>query len=200
MALLKKENGIIPTLKQFKITMKHVHLFEQFVNEKAYQMTGMYGAKGIPGKVLFAFKKEVERIKYEGDAEVTLDALNDEWAKFVKRSAADIILKELYNSIKDFKECVLFVNVTLGYEWQSDEINGLNRPGASELWVTYPRDFVINVGFYDDADGSRFAKKLGGMMNTPINMGSDIYGSFDSAVGYNNIEIRSSLFLTIDAK
>lgn len=180
--------------------MKHVQLFEQFVNEKAYQLTGIYGAKGIVGKVLFAFKKQIERIKYEGDAEVTLDALNDEWAKFVKKSAADIILKELYNSIKDFKESVLFVNVTLGYEWQADEINGLNRPGGSQLYVTYPRDFVINVGFYDDADGSRFAKKVGGYMNTPINMGSDIYGSFDSAVGYNNIEIRSSLFLTIDAK
>ena len=45
--------------------MKHIKLFEQFVNEKAYQMTGMYGAKGIVGKVLFAFKKEVEKdVKY----------------------------------------------------------------------------------------------------------------------------------------
>lgn len=180
--------------------MKHVHLFEQFVNEKAYQMTGMYGAKGIPGKVLFAFKKEVERIKYEGDAEVTLDALNDEWTKFVKRSAADIILKELYNSIKDFKEVVLFVNVSLEDKWEADTVNGLNYEGRSELYVRIPGDFVINVGFYDDADGSRFAKKVGGYMNTPIQTSSDIYGSFDPAVGYNNIEIRSSLFLTIDAK
>lgn len=180
--------------------MKHIKLFEQFVNEKAYQLTGTFGAKGIAGKVLFAFKKQIERIKYEGDAEVTLDELNDEWAKFVKKSAADIILKELYNSIKDFKEVVLFVNVSLEDKWQADEINGLNRPGGSQLYVTYPRDFVINVGFYDDADGSRFAKRVGGYMNTPINMDSDIYGSFDSAVGYNNIEIRSSLFLTIDAK
>lgn len=180
--------------------MKHVKLFEQFINEKAYQMTGIYGAKGIAGKVLFAFKKEVERIKFEGDAKVTLEELNEEWEKFTKRSAADIILKELYNSIKDFKECVLFVNVSLEDKWQADEINGLNRPGGSQLYVTYPRDFVINVGFYDDADGSRFAKKVGGYMNTPINMDSDIYGSFDAAVGYNNIEIRSSLFLTIDAK
>lgn len=180
--------------------MKHIKLFEQFVNEKAYQLTGTFGAKGIAGKVLFAFKKQIERIKYEGDAEVTLDELNDEWAKFVKKSATDIILKELYNSIKDFKEVVLFVNVSLEDKWQADEINGLNRPGGSQLYVTYPRDFVINIGFYDDADGSRFAKRVGGYMNTPINMDSDIYGSFDSEVGYNNIEIRSSLFLTIDAK
>ena len=37
--------------------MKHVQLFEQFINEKAYQLTGIYGAKGIVGKVAFAFKK-----------------------------------------------------------------------------------------------------------------------------------------------
>ena len=38
--------------------MKHIKLYEEFVNEKAYQMTGSYGAKGIAGKLLFAFKKE----------------------------------------------------------------------------------------------------------------------------------------------
>lgn len=182
--------------------MKYIQLFEQFVNEKAYQMTGIYGAKGIPGKVLFAFKKEVEKIKFEGDAEVTLDDLNAEWKKFVKKSAEDIILRELYHSIKNFKDVVLFVNVNLGDEWVSDTVNRLNRPGASELYVCYENDFVINIGFYDDADGSKFSKKVGGMMNTPLLLkgSSDIYGKFDSQVDGNNIEIRTSLFLTIDAK
>jgi hypothetical protein len=182
--------------------MKHIQLFEQFINEKAYQMTGIYGAKGIPGKVLFAFKKEVEKIKFEGDADVVLDQLNSEWTKFVKKSAEDIILRELYHSIKDFKDIVLFVNVNLGDEWIADTVNRINRPGASELYVSYANDFVINIGFYDDADGSKFAKKVGGMMNTPIRLvgSSDIYGTFDSQVDGNNIEIRASLFLSIDAK
>lgn len=182
--------------------MKHIQLFEEFVNEKAYQMTSIYGAKGIAGKVLFAFKKEVEKIKFEGDAEVTLDELNSEWKKFVKKSAEDIILRELYNAIKDFKNVVLFVNVNLADEWEADTVNRLNHPGASQLYASYANDFVINIGFYDDADGSKFAKKVGGMMNTPIPLvgSSDIYGTFDSHVQGNNIEIRSSLFLTIDEK
>ena len=97
---------------------------------------------------------------------------------------------------------MLFVNVNLGDEWITDTVNRLNRPGASELYVSYANDFVINIGFYDDADGSKFAKKVGGMMNTPIRLvgSSDIYGTFDSQVDGNNIEIRTSLFLSIDAK
>lgn len=178
--------------------MKHVQLFEQFVNEKVYRMTGIYSSKGIVGKVMQAFKKQIERIKFEANAEDTLSEVNAAWEDFHK-DGANIILDEVKKAVKDMDQ-VVYVHVSgLGKKWRVDEINNLNR-GGDELFITIPGDFVINVGFMDDVDGSKFSKKLGGMMNTGIQMGEDIYGTFDSQVGYNNVEIRDAEFMSIDAK
>jgi hypothetical protein len=182
--------------------MKHVQLFEQFVNEKAYQLTGIYGAKGIVGKVAFAFKKEVERIKYEGDSDATLEELNEIWSYWADRDGAEIIEKEVMKQVKD-KEAIVYIMATLGQTlWVVDDVEGINAPGKSELLVRIPSDFVINIGFADDADGSKFSRKLDGMMNDALLSGKEtaVVGEYDKLVGQNNIEIRSSVFLTIDAK
>lgn len=182
--------------------MKHIKLYEEFVNEKAYQMTGMYGAKGIAGKVAFAFKKEVERVQYDGSVESTLNDLNKAWSKWANVDGAKIVETEVMKQLKD-KEAVVYITATLGnYEWVADEVNGVNNPANSELLVRIPSDFVINIGFADDVDSSKYARKLGGDTNTAIVSSNDteIVGSFDASIGYNNVEIRSSLFLTIDAK
>lgn len=176
--------------------------FQEFINEKAYQLSGIYGAKGIAGKVLFAFKKEVERVKYEGDAEETLKDINKAWLKWADTAGAKIIEAEVMKQVKD-KEAIVYVTSTLGgYEWTTDTVNGVNNPTRPELLVRFPGDFVINVGFADDVDGDKFSRKLGGMLNNALYSSTDteVVGNFDAEVAYNNIEIRSGLFLTIDAK
>jgi hypothetical protein len=182
--------------------MKHIQLYEQFVTEKAYQLTGIYGAKGIVGKVAFAFKKEVERVKYEGDADATIDDLNSVWTKWADKDGAKIIEQEVMKQVKD-KEAVVYIVATLSKTlWEVDDVNGINAPGKSELLVRIPSDFVINIGFADDVDGSKFSRKLDGMMNDALMSGkeTEVVGSYDSQVGENNVEIRGSIFLTIDAK
>lgn len=181
--------------------MKHIQLFEQFISEKAYQMTGHYGAKGILGKVLFAFKKQIEHTKYEGDAAETLKEINKVWAKWAPKDGAKIIEHEVMKVVKD-KEAIVYIIATLDSEWEEDDVNGLNRPTSSELYVRIPSDFVINVGFADDVDANKFSRKLDGSTNDAIPMKSDldIIGSYDSQVGRNNTEIRGSLILSIDAK
>lgn len=179
--------------------MKKVKLFEQFVNEKVYRMTGSYASKGIIGKMMQAFKKEIEKIKYEGDVDATLAEVNKAWMSWAPKDGAKIILSEVQKAVKDM-ESVVFVNASIDGEWIADEVNGLNREGSSELFISRNGDFVINVGFADDVDGSKFSRKLTGMLNSPINQGTDIYGSFDAEVGGNNVEIRSGEFMSIDAK
>jgi hypothetical protein len=182
--------------------MKHVKLFEQFVNEKAYQLTGIYGAKGIAGKVLFAFKKEIERLKYEGDSEMTLDGVNKAWTKWADKDGAKIIETEVLKQVKD-KAAIAYITATLGgSSWEADTVNGLNTTNSGELFITIPGDFVINIGFMDDADGSKFARKLDGMMNPALSRGieTDVMGAYDPAVAGNNVEIRSGFYLSIDAK
>ena len=106
--------------------MKHIQLFEQFVNEKVYQMTGSYGAKGIAGKVLFAFKKQIERIKYEGYEAATLEDINKVWSKWADKDGAKIIEQEVLKQIKD-KDAVVYITATLaGKEWIADDVNGIN--------------------------------------------------------------------------
>ena len=182
--------------------MKHVQLFEQFINEKAYQMTGSYGAKGIAGKVLFAFKKEVERIKYEnGDVDSTLAELNDVWTKWADKDGAEIIKKEVMKVVKDEEAIVYLVATLSNAKWIADVVNKINVAGRVELFACLNTDFVINVGFADDVDASKFERKLDGMTNTAIGVSiTTILGDFDIPVGYNNVEIRSRMFLTIDAK
>ena len=179
--------------------MKHVKLFEQFVNEKVYRMTGIYTAKGLVGKVMQAFKKEIEGVKYEGDAEATLEEINKEWAKFQK-DAEKIILDAVEKGAKSM-DSVIFVTANLAEGFHIDEVNKLNREGSSVLFIGY--EMVINVGFMDDVDGSRLYKKIDktGWMNSPVANSSDvIYGNYDSAVGDNNLEIRDSEYMSIDQK
>ena len=58
--------------------MKPLQTYKQFLNEKAYRMTGIYAAKGIVGKVMQAFKQEIAKVKYEGDSAATLKEVNKE--------------------------------------------------------------------------------------------------------------------------
>ena len=183
--------------------MKHIKLYEDFlVTEKAYQLTGSYGAKGIVGKVAFAFKKQVERVQYDGNVEATLNDLNKVWSKWANTDGAKIIETEVLKQIKDKNDIVYLVASLGGYEWMADEVNGVNRPERAELLARFPGDFVINIGFADEVDANKFSRKLGGMTNTALvsNTDTEILGSFDASVGYNNVEIRGSLFLTIDTK
>lgn len=182
--------------------MKHIKLYENFITEKAYQLTGIYGAKGIIGKVLFAFKKEVEQIKYDGDADATLAELNEIWSYWADRDGAKIIEQEVMKVVKD-KEAIVYIVATLSEaSWIADVVNRLNTPTGKELFVCLNNaDFVINVGFADDVDASKFERKLGGMTNTAIPVSiTTIVGKFDDEVGYNNVEIRDSIYLSIDAK
>lgn len=178
--------------------MKHIKLFEDFVNEKAYRLSGPYAAKGIIGKVMQAFKKEIERAAYEGDAADTLKEINGAWADFSK-DAQKIILAEVKKAVKDMDQ-VVYVHVQgLNKAWEPDTINRLNRDGGP-LHIAIPGDFVINVGFADDVDAGKYSRKLGGMTNPAIAIGEDIYGAFDSEIGYNNVEIRGSEIIQIDEK
>jgi hypothetical protein len=178
--------------------MKHVQLFEQFVNEKVYRMTGVYSSKGLVGKVMQAFKQEISKIKYEGDQKATLAEVNKTWSSF-KSTGEKIILDAVEKGAKSM-DSVLFVTANLDKGFHIDEINKLNREGSDELFVGY--ELVINVGFMDDVNGSKLYKKIDktGMMNSPIASKKDtIYGTMAS-VGNNNLEIRDNEFMSIDSK
>jgi hypothetical protein len=162
-------------------------------------MTGMYTSKGIIGKVMQAFKKQIEKIQLDWIEEAALEEVNDAWEAFYD-AGSKIILDEVKKVVKDMDQ-VVYVHVSgLNKKWRADDVNGLNSQRSSALYVTVPGDFVINIGFMDDVDGSKFAKKLGGWMNTGIQIGEDIYGKYDSKVGYNNVEIRDTEFIMIDGK
>ena len=75
--------------------MKHLQTFDEFLNEKAYQLTGYAGAKGIPGKVQFAFKKSIESISYDGSPEETVAKINDAWKTWADKEGAKIIKDEV---------------------------------------------------------------------------------------------------------
>ena len=183
--------------------MKKVKLFEQYVSEKAYRMTGIYSSKGLIGKLMQSFKKEIEKISYEGDVAGTLIEVNKEWAKF-KKDAEKIILDHIEKSVD--MDSVVFVTANLNQGWKADEINGLNSSdGSGALYISYAtwNEFVINVGFADDYDGKKASRKIDktGMMNAPVASKKDvIYGEYDSAVGNNNLELRDSEYIQIDAK
>ena len=178
--------------------MKHIKLYEEFLNEKVYRMTGPYASKGIIGKVMQAFKKEIERVTFEGELKDTLEQVNGAWGDFAK-DATKMILDEVNKAVRDMEQ-VVYVHVQgLNLSWEPDTINGLNRDGGP-LHIRIPGDFVINVGFMDDVDGNKFKNKLGGMLNTAIAGGTDIYGAFDAEIGENNVEIRGSEIMQIDQK
>ena len=183
--------------------MKPLQTYKQFLNEKAYRMTGIYAAKGIVGKVMQAFKQEIAKVKYEGDSAATLKEVNKEWAKFQK-TAEKIILDAVEKGAKDMKS-VLFITANLVEEWKADEINGLNKAdGSGPLYISYAKynEMVINVGFPDDVNGNKLYKKIDntGMMNSPLANSKDvIYGEYDSQVGNNNLEIRDAEYIQIDS-
>ena len=178
--------------------MKHVQLFEQFVNEKVYRMTGIYSSKGLVGKVMQAFKQEISKINYEGDQKATLAEVNKTWSSF-KSTGEKIILDVVEKGAKSM-DSVLFVTANLDKGFHIDEINKLNSEDSNQLFVGY--ELVINVGFMDDVNGSKLYKKIDktGMMNSPIASKKDtIYGTMAS-VGNNNLEIRDNEFMSIDSK
>ena len=180
--------------------MKTIPTFEQFLNEKAYRLTGMYASKGLIGRVMQAFKKEIEKIQYEGDAAGTLIEVNKAWKKFQK-TAEKIIMDQVEKGAKSL-DSVLYVTANFSDEWIADEINGLNSDdGSGALYIAY-NEMVINVGFNEDVIGRKLFKKIDktGMMNSPIASSKDaIYGDYDPAAGENNLEIRDAEYIQINA-
>jgi hypothetical protein len=181
--------------------MKHIKLFEQFVNEKVYRLTGPYAAKGIVGVLMQAFKKEIERTSHEGDPEATLAEINKVWSKWAPKDGAKIVIDRVLKVVRD-EEQVAFITASLNGVWELRTDMGGDGTGGA-MHFGFPADFVINIGFMDDADASKYARKLDGMTNTPLfNSAKDIeiMGAFDDAVGYNNVEIRSGEVMMIDIK
>jgi len=179
--------------------MKHLQLFEEFLNEKAYRMTGIYAAKGLVGRVMQAFKQEIKTVKYEGINVVTQEEVNKEWAKF-EDTAKKIILDQVEKGAGGM-EGVLYVTANLSNGFAIDEVNGLNSEESETLYLGY--EVVINVGFMDDFNGKKVYKKIDktGMMNSPLASKRDlIYGEYDASVGNNNLEIRESEYIQIDGK
>jgi hypothetical protein len=179
--------------------MKIIPTFEQFVNEKSYRMTGMYAAKGLVGKVMQAFRQEIKTVKYEGINVVTQEEVNKEWAKF-EDTAKKIILDQVEKGAGGM-DGILFVTANLFNGFAIDEVNGLNSEGSDTLYLSY--ELVINVGFMDDVNGSKFKRKIDktGMMNIPLATKRDlIYGEYDESVGNNNLEIRDTELIQIDGK
>jgi len=179
--------------------MKTIPTFEQFLNEKSYRMTGIYSAKGLVGKVMQAFRQEIKTIKYEGINVVTQEEVNKEWAKF-EDTAKKMILDQVEKGAGGM-EGVLYVTANLFNGFAIDEVNGLNREDSDTLYLSY--EVVINVGFMDDVNGKKFARKIDktGMMNSPLSYEKElIYGEYDASVGNNNLEIRDSEYIQIDGK
>jgi hypothetical protein len=181
--------------------MKRIPTYEQFVNEKVYRLSGFYSQKGFLGKIFQTFKKQVERVSYEGDVEGTLEDVNKIWDKF-QDDAKKMILAQVEKAVKDMDN-VLFVTMSPS-KWIADEVNGLNQDGGKELYISLEDgDFVINVGFMDDVDASKYKRKFDkeAYNNTPMASDEDvIYGTYDSNVGDNNLELRGGEVMSIDAK
>jgi hypothetical protein len=179
--------------------MKTIPTFEQFLNEKAYRLTGIYASKGLIGRVMQAFKKEIEKIQYEGDATGTLIEVNKAWKKFQK-TAEKIIMDQVEKGAKSL-DSVLYVTANFSDEWIADEINGLNSDdGSGPLYIAY-NEMVINVGFNNDVNGRKLFKKIDktGMMNSPMASSEDaIYGDYDPAAGENNLEIRDTELMNLN--
>ena len=97
---------------------------------------------------------------------------------------------------------ILFVTANLFNGFAIDEVNGLNDIDPDNtLYLSY--EVVINVGFMDDVNGKKFARKIDktGMMNSPLASKSEvIYGEYDESVGNNNLEIRDNEVIQIDGK
>ena len=174
------------------------------LNEKTSRMEEQpWKADGIIGEVMLAFVKKIEGIRFDGDAKYTSNLLDKEWDKF-SNTAHKIILAEVKKSVKSMDD-VLFVSVNItSMGWTPDTINGLNRPygrhkPASDTLSISSGQLVINVGFIDNVDANKYAKRLGGIIAPPYTYDIvDIYGTFDESAGNNNIKIQDGEMLRID--
>lgn len=175
--------------------MKNVLLFEQFVNEKVYRLSGPVASTGIIGKLMQAFKKEIEKIKYNGSEADLLEEVNKVWAKWASKDGAKIIIDSVVKAVKD-KEEIFYITSTLNSKWE------VESSGTNAMRFNLPNDFVINVGFMDDVNGMKYARKLGGMSNSAIFTADsvELMGTFDDEVGQNNIEIRGRETMMVDDK
>lgn len=175
--------------------MKNVMLFEQFVNEKVYRLSGPSSSKGIIGKLMQAFKKEIEKIKYEGDEADTLEEVNKAWAAWAPKDGAKIIIDEVVKAVKN-KEEIFYIIATLNAKWE------VESSGSQAMRFNLPDDFVINVGFMDDANGMKYTSRLDGMLNSAIFTTDtiEIMGTFDDEVADNNVEIRGRETMMVDNK
>jgi len=180
--------------------MKRIPTFEQFLNEKVYRLSGYYSSKGLIGKVMQTFKKEIERISYEGDVEGTVEEVNKAWDKF-QDEAKKIVLAQVEKAVKDM-DSVAYVTMAPS-KWIADEINGLNQEGGTSLYISLADgDFVINVGFIDYVNANKYSRKFDKNSYTNSAIASDkdvIYGNL-SPVGDNNLELRDGEVMQIDAK
>lgn len=152
----------------------------------------------------FNAKKQIERIQFEGDIDKLLDEVNKAWEKWAPKEGSKIIETEVMKQVKD-KESIVYITANLLAGWKMDEVNKLNvsidKKGIA--YITFNAfDFVINIGFADDVDASKYSRRLNGMRNSAIHSKEDldIVGTYDKAIGENNLEIRESLFITIDKK
>jgi len=177
--------------------------FGEFLDEKVYRLSGIHSSKGLVGKLMQAFKKRIAKVSSKpGDQAATLKEVNKEWKKF-QRDGEKIIMTAVEKGAKDMDN-VLFVTANFGNQWIAEKANGLNKEGSS-LYIAYGdiQEFVINVGFKDDANGSKIYKKIDktGMMTSPLAPARGngvIYGDYDSGVGNNNLEIRDSEIMLIE--
>lgn len=168
---------------------------------KVYQLTGTYGAIGIPGKVLYGFKKEIDKLDLKGTTNDMLNQINTLWNKWSVSDGSKIIENEVIKVVKNNSD-IEYITATLNQvKWEADTINRLNSANVKDrLYVRIPSDFVINIGFNQAGDASKFYKKLGGITNPPINYNqTEFFGNYKN-VGRNNVEIRESLFLLIEIK
>ena len=88
-------------------------------------------------------------------------------------------------------------------KWIADEVNGLNQEGGSSLYISLEDgDFVINVGFMDDVDASKYKRKFDkeAYNNSAIASDEDVIYGVMSPVGDNNLELRGGEVMSIDAK
>ena len=126
--------------------MKNLQTFDEFLNEKAYLLTGGFGAKGIPGKVLFAFKKQIERIRFEKTGQDLLDEINKTWSKWAPKEGAKIIETEVLKAVKD-RDAIVYLTAKLNTMWKFDTVNDINSLDIEKDKKAYitldTTDFVI---------------------------------------------------------
>ncbi len=180
--------------------MKHIKLFEEYIEESVFRMSGIYTAKGLVGQVMQEFKEEIKSIRYDDSMKETLDEINKAWNSFTKE-AEGIIIDEVMKTVKK-KEEVVYINVKgLEEEWEVDRELGFNplknTYNPYNLYVRLP-EFVIDIGFADVGGRMKYRKKLevGSWSPKRTPSGRDIYGSLNSEAS-SNIEIKGIEVLVI---